>query len=116
VNGRALAQLLLVAFLASTPVLAPACKTQDPPNRPVDLCTVSCAAKAARQCSEVECNRGCQFILDRLAEGEGEHVIACVAKRENRCADLVWAECAARIGLHADGGPPAPPPPSEEWE
>lgn len=93
-----------------------ACRAKDPPNRPVDLCTESCTKKAVRQCSEEECNRGCQFILDRLQEGQGEIVISCVAARERRCADPVWADCAARIGLHADGGPPAPPPPTEDWE
>ena len=99
-------------------VVVSACKltANDPPNRPVDLCTQSCVKRAPRQCSADECNRGCQFILDRLQEGQGENVVACVAARESRCADPVWADCAARIGLHADGGPPAPPPPSEEWE
>ncbi len=109
--------VLFLSVLLTVGVVASACKVpQDPPNRPVDLCTTSCAQKAVRQCSEEECNRGCQFILDRLQEGQGENVIACVAARENRCSDPVWADCAARIGLHADGGPPAPPPPSEEWE
>jgi hypothetical protein len=88
----------------------------EPPNRPVDTCTKSCAERAPRQCSEDECYRGCQFILDRLAEKEGDTVISCVASRDQRCADSVWADCAVRVGVHRDGGPPAPPPPSEEWE
>jgi hypothetical protein len=25
----------------------------------------------------------------------------------------VWADCAAKIGTHADGGPPGPPPPKD---
>ena len=28
------------------------------------------------------------------------------------CDDRAWARCATRIGAHADGGPPAPPPAS----
>ena len=53
-------------------------------------------------------------MLDRLAEGEGDRVIACVAKSSQRaCTDRAWAYCAARVGPHADGGPPAPPPPSD---
>ena len=43
-------------------------------------------------------------------------VIACVARNPRRCTDVVWADCAARIGPHADGGPPAPPPPPDEYE
>ncbi len=54
------------------------------------------------------------MILDRLAEDLGEHVIACVATGARRCSDAVWADCAARVGPHADGGPPGPPPPVEE--
>jgi hypothetical protein len=41
-------------------------------------------------------------------------VIACVATRDRHCSDVVWAECAALVGPHADGGPPGPPPPVEE--
>ncbi len=116
VNGAVVRGALFCSVLVLAGFFVAACRSKDPPNRPVDLCTDSCAKKAVRQCSEDECNRGCQFILDRLAEGQGENVISCVAARETRCGDHVWADCAARIGLHADGGPPAPPPPTEEWE
>ena len=36
-----------------------------------------------------------------------------MARASRRCGDVVWAECAAKVGVHADGGPPAlsPPPP-----
>jgi hypothetical protein len=56
------------------------------------------------------------MILDRIIERETHHVIACVARQTRRCADVVWAECAANIGAHADGGPPGPPPPADDWE
>lgn len=54
------------------------------------------------------------MILDRLVEREGENVIGCVASSPRRCTDVVWADCASRVGVHADGGPPGPPPPQEE--
>ena len=41
--------------------------------------------------------------------------MACVARTPRRCSDVVWADCAAKIGVHADGGPPvALPLPDEE--
>jgi hypothetical protein len=55
-------------------------------------------------------------VLDRLAEHQADHVLACVAGHEGACDDRAWAMCAARIGPHADGGPPPPPPPAEEEE
>lgn len=91
-----------------------ACRVTEPTNRPIERCVHSCVAKAKRQCSEAECERGCEFILDRIIEHEGDNVIACVAKNARRCNDGVWADCAAKIGFHADGGPPAPPPPAED--
>ena len=86
----------------------------DPANKPIDTCVRACKARASRSCSEGECMRGCEFILDRLVEREGENVIACVVRTPRRCTDTVWADCAAKIGVHADGGPPPPPPPVEE--
>lgn len=108
----ALATSVLVALAA----LAFSCRAVEPKNRPLDTCEASCKARASRQCSEDECARGCEFILDRIIEREGDNVIACVARGNRRCSDVVWADCAARIGVHADGGPPAPPPPPEEDE
>jgi hypothetical protein len=55
-------------------------------------------------------------VLDRLAENEGGRVLACVARAQQRakaCGDRQWSFCATRIGPHADGGPPAPPPASD---
>jgi hypothetical protein len=94
---------------------AASCRVLDPPNQPVETCVQSCTARARRQCTDGECERGCQFVLDRLVEREGDKVVACVARQARRCADPVWAECAAMIGPHLDGGPPAPPPPDDEW-
>lgn len=101
----------LVAFIGLVPF---ACRVFEPSNRPLDTCRHSCVAKAGRECSEHECERGCEMILDRIIEREGDRVIACVASRARRCGDVVWADCAAHVGAHADGGPPAPPPPVEE--
>ena len=68
------------------------------------------------RCTHHQCSRGCNLILDRLAEGEGDRVLDCVANTVHACDDRAWAHCAARIGVHADGGPPAPRPPSDVEE
>ena len=90
------------------------CRVLEPSNKPLDACRRSCESKAKKQSADHECERGCELILDRLVEREGERVIACVAASPRRCTDVVWADCAARVGPHADGGPPGPPPPVEE--
>jgi hypothetical protein len=112
---RTASAIVLAIVLAIVGVLAIGCgRAVEPENRPIDKCTAICAKRASRQCSEDECRRGCEFILDRILEKEGDNVIACVARRPRRCTDVVWADCAAKIGVHADGGPPAPPPPADE--
>ncbi len=95
---------------------AGACRAVEPSNKPVETCVQSCEARASRQCSSSECERGCEFILDRLVEKEADTVVACVARLPRRCSDVVWADCAARVGPHLDGGPPGPAPPQEDWE
>jgi hypothetical protein len=104
-------RVFLLLLLVGAPF---ACRVFDPPNRPLDTCRRSCEAKASRQCNEGECERGCEMILDRIIEREADNVIACVAAGSRRCGDVVWADCAAHIGAHADGGPPAPGPPADE--
>ena len=94
-------------------VLAAACNAYAPPGSPEELCQRSCASRAQR-CSDHECARGCAFILDRLVEHETDRVIGCVGAGRGPCDDAVWAECAVKLGVHADGGPPLPPPPQEE--
>jgi hypothetical protein len=81
-----------------------------PPPGPEATCAKSCSVRAGAQCTPSECARGCNFVLDRLAEHEGDAVLACMAS-SRACDDPAWARCAVRIGPHADGGPPAPPPP-----
>ncbi|MDB4935903.1 MAG: hypothetical protein JWP87_2875 [Labilithrix sp.] len=107
-----------VSLLFGVVTLAPSTggcgRAVEPANRPIDRCVHSCTARVSRECSADECARGCEFILDRLLEKEGDNVIACVARAPRRCSDIVWADCAARIGVHADGGPPEPPPPTDE--
>ncbi|MFO0737082.1 MAG: hypothetical protein U0270_14435 [Labilithrix sp.] len=104
----------LLALLVLGPLASYACRIYEPSNKPLDNCHRRCVEQAKRQCSDDECWRGCEFILDRLIEREGQHVIACVAKGNRRCTDVVWADCATRVGYHADGGPPGPAPPVEE--
>jgi hypothetical protein len=93
------------------------CNTNAPPRGPEEVCAKSCEGRADK-CSSDECRRGCNLILDRLTEGQGDTVIACVAKNNGPagavCNDWTWAHCATRVGAHADGGPPAPAPPSED--
>jgi len=84
-----------------------------PQGRAEATCQAECARGAGKTCDEHGCDRGCRFILDRLVERKGPHVIACVA-RARACDDEAWADCAARVGPHADGGPPAPAPAEEE--
>jgi hypothetical protein len=100
------------------------CKDLNPPPGPEADCQVACQRQAPR-CSEHECARGCGLILDRIVEHESAPVLACVAARtaatptsaparpEGVCKDPVWADCAAAVGVHADGGPPAPQPPKD---
>ena len=98
---------LTVLFAAITFALIGAC--HEPPGYPETGCNAQCNARAT-QCSEDDCERGCRFVLDRLVEHEGPNVVACVSKTIPTlgCGDPIWAECAARVGMHADGGPPPP--------
>jgi hypothetical protein len=87
------------------------CRALDPPNQPETVCVQACRDRAGYACTEGECRAGCSMMLDRLLEHEGERVIACVASAKKRkCDQFLWAECAAKIGPHTDGGPPIPPP------
>jgi hypothetical protein len=72
--ARCLGFVVLAAFGVAL-VSAPSCRIYEPANKPVDLCRKSCVKKAKNQCTEDECERGCEFILDRLAEREGETVL-----------------------------------------
>lgn len=77
---------------------------------PRDCPDVRCAEACEKRmigCTQHECERGCAFVLDRLVEHEQEPVLSCIVKA-GKCADEQWASCAARVGPHADGGPPAP--------
>jgi hypothetical protein len=88
-----------------------ACHAAAPPG-PEAACAGACETRA-KQCDDRQCARGCNFVIDRLAENEGDQVLACVASAGASCDDRTWARCATRIGPHADGGPPAPPPPKD---
>ena len=105
---------LALALLVVTAVTVIACRASSPTPGPEARCADACKAHASK-CSEDECARGCRFLLDRLVEREGASILACVARVSSSssaraCDDLAFAECAASVGIHADGGPPAPPP------
>lgn len=80
-----------------------------PEGKHESACVEDCRARA-KACDEDVCARGCRFVIDRLMEHEGKNVVACMASAK-ACDDPTWADCAAKVGVHADGGPPAPPPP-----
>lgn len=104
-KGRAVA-LVMFALLGGFVV---ACAEMHSPPRPDDSCAATCKQRVPR-CEATECSRGCTLALDRLIEREGESVLACVARSTAACDDWLWADCAARVGPHADGGPPPPVP------
>jgi hypothetical protein len=85
------------------------CAGSRTPSRPDEACALTCREKIPR-CGETECVRGCALALDRLVEGQGDVVLGCVERSPAACDDWLWAECAARIGPHLDGGPSPPVP------
>ena len=93
-------------------VYAVACNAAAPPRGPEATCAKACET-LVENCSASQCARGCNLVLDRLVEHEGGRVLECVSKAGLVCDDRAWARCATRIGSHADGGPAAPPPPSD---
>lgn len=114
----AAAWVIAASLVAATAALAgpTGCHSRSP-GKPIETCTRACEIRAERQCSSDECARGCELILDRIVEREADTVIQCVASVARRCGDAIWAICAARVGPHADGGPPAPEPlPMEDEE
>ncbi len=84
-----------------------ACEGARSPARSEDACALACEQRIPR-CGPAACARGCTLALDRLLEHEGETVVACVAASRSACDDWLWAECAAKVGPHLDGGPPPP--------
>src|SRR5579885_3607456 len=100
-------------FLAFASIVLVGCP-QEPRERPDVACADVCKKRIVG-CSAHECERGCGFVLDRLVEHEQETVLHCVETSTGGCGDEQWAECAARVGVHADGGPDVPPPPPSEF-
>lgn len=86
--------ILLVALCA-------ACRAEVPEAK----CTDKCNATVADRCSKDECARGCAFILDRIVEREDGTVLSCMGGAKV-CDDPAWADCAAKVGVHATGAPP----------
>jgi hypothetical protein len=109
-RSLAISAVWVTALMACVSVGA--CTPADSP-RPVGACTDACNARASAHCSEHDCARGCTFVLDRLVEHEQEAILSCVSRTKAACDDALWAYCAVNIGVHADGGPPAPPLPEE---
>lgn len=94
--------------------LAAGCRSPEPQGRPEIQCNEACNARASKRCTDFDCERGCRFVLDRLVEHEGNQVVSCVAAGKGACDDAAWADCAVRVGVHVDGGPPAPPKAASE--
>ncbi len=97
---------LAVAFAACRPADRPA-------PGPEARCADACAARA-HACGEEACARGCRLVLDKLVEREEGLLLACVARATGSCTDQTFAECAARTGPYADGGPAPPRPPTDD--
>jgi len=89
-----------------------ACRAESPPRGIEATCAKSCEVSAS-QCSLRQCRRGCNLVMDRLAENQGQTVLACIVGARKACGDRAWARCATLVGPHADGGPPAPLPPPD---
>jgi hypothetical protein len=107
---------LLAALFAACSVFTREVPTDDsPPGGPEAACFKACTEKVPN-CRRSQCARGCNLILDRLAEHEGAGVLACVAHVGGPCDDRAWAHCGARVGAHADGGPPGPAPARDDIE
>jgi hypothetical protein len=87
---------------------------QEPRERPDVACADACKKRIVG-CTEHQCDRGCAFVLDRLVEHEQSTVLACMTTA-TKCEDSQWADCAARVGVHADGGPAVPPPVVDEGQ
>lgn len=101
---------VVIAWLLAAALLG--CQAASPAGGPEATCARACLS-SARRCSASQCARGCNLILDRLAEREGGNVLACIAATSRACDDREWSRCATRVGPHADGGPPPPPPPRD---
>ena len=106
----------LVVAMTLAMVAAPAgCRVEAPASGPEAQCVDGCRA-TVHACSDVQCVRECRFILDRLVEREGAQVLACVARAKGSCDEMTFADCAARSGPYANGGPAPPRPPSDDEE
>jgi hypothetical protein len=104
---------MLLGFAAVGFAALSGCQAESPPRGLEATCAKACEVRAT-SCSSHQCRRGCNLVMDRLAEDEGDHVLACVARsRPVACDDRVWSHCATLVGPHADGGPPAPVPPPD---
>ena len=114
-SASRLARVSFVSLSFVLTFLAVSCQVSAPQGRSEAKCVDECKVKAKARCSENACIRGCRFVLDRLMEHEGSGVVACVATgKKAMCDDAAWANCAVHVGIHADGGPPAPPESSDE--
>ncbi len=109
----AVATFSFVGFAASSGCMQHG-ETNGPTTGPEASCADACRAHAP-SCTDSQCARGCRVMLDRLVEREQPGLIACVARSSAKsCDETIFAECAARVGPFADGGPPPPKPPSDD--
>ncbi len=95
-----------IAMGALAALLLTACPQSN--DRPDVSCADECKVQVSSSCRPHDCERGCAFILDRLVEREQTTILSCM-KTKATCDDPTWAECAVRVGPHADGGPGVPP-------
>jgi hypothetical protein len=99
--------------IAALVAMVVSCRALDPSNAPGETCQRQCKLQA-NFCTAEACERGCLLILDRIIEHEDGQALRCIAERARGCGDQAWASCGARVGVHVDGGPPAPPGPRDD--
>ncbi len=112
-NGGMRAIFLALSFssLLACETFLPA--RSDTPQGALEEKCVSTCRKQISSCDQNSCIKGCRIALDRIVEHEQDTVFACVA-RSKTCSDYDFARCSARVGVHADGGPPLPEKPKSE--
>ena len=97
--------------LAFAVLLVPtACNSTSPPSGPEATCAQACERTRPR-CKRAAVRRGCNLVLDRLAEGEGDHVIACVAQATQDAATTARGPAAPRASGSTPTAGPRPSAP-----
>lgn len=89
-------QRAVVSLGALAAIYVLSCRPATGPGLREASCVSACRDDVS-SCTEATCERGCNFVLDRLVEGYQREILLCVASRsDHACTDRAWAECAVR--------------------